>query len=239
MTAIRKFLFDTSFDVYRPAAPVEVEEEPEVPEPEEPSFSEAELDAARREAFEAGQNEGRSEALQGIEQGLASSLQSAQQQLDALFQQLQGDKETRRAEAMELALEALGSLFPCLQKNFGFAEIETAIAESLRRLEAEPRVVIRAADEVIDPLRERLDDLAAGSAFEGKLVLVPDGALDQGAVRIEWASGGAELDSAQVWQELQTLIDERAAALRQSRGDAPAGDKGPSPDPADQAPAEI
>lgn len=237
MTAIRKFLFDTSFDLYRPPMPAEVEEEPE-PEPEEPSFSAEELEATRREAFEAGRAEGNGEAMAGIEQNLSTSLEAVRAQLDALIAHQRQGAETRRAEAMEVALEALGTLFPCLQKNFGFAEIEAAIGEALRRLEVEPRVVIRVTDEMIDPLRERLPDLAEGNGFDGKLVLVPDGELNQGSVRIEWASGGAECDSARVWQELQTLIDERVTALRKDRSTSTTTtDEGQSPDQAAQVPA--
>ena len=239
MTAIRKFLFDTSFDPSRPPIPPVVEEEPEPAQPEEPSYSLEELEAARREAFEAGRSEGQGEAMSGIEQGLANALQGACAQLDSLIEQQRAATETRRAEAMEVALEALGTLFPCLQQNFGFAEIEAAIGEALRRLESEPRVVIRAADAMIDPLREKLTALGESNGFEGKLVLLPDGALAEGSVRIEWASGGAEYDSARVWQELQTLIDERVAALRngQSKPAATAAEEGPSPDRSAQVPA--
>lgn len=239
MTAIRKFLFDTSFDPSRPPIPPVVEEEPEPSQPEEPSYSLEEIEAARRAAFEAGRTEGQGEAMSGIEQSLANALQGACTQLEALIAQQQAAAETRRAEAMEVALEALGTLFPCLQQNFGFAEIEAAIGEALRRLEAEPRVVIRVADEMIDPLRDKLAALGEGNGFEGKLVLLPDGALAAGSVRIEWASGGAEYDSARVWQELQTLIDERVVALRNGQSEAAttAAEEGPSPDQTAQVPA--
>ena len=57
MTAVRKFLFERTFDDVMPE--VVEEQEPEEEEPEEviPTFSEEEVNAAREEGFAAGKEE--------------------------------------------------------------------------------------------------------------------------------------------------------------------------------------
>ena len=229
MAAVRRFLFDNSFDLAKPAPPPVVEEEPPAPEPVEPTFSAAEVEAAKREGFEAGRQQGQSDAMDSIEQSLATALQSTGDQLAELLALQRAGEESRRAEAMEISLSSLGAIFPSLLETFGLAEIESAIGQALKGLQQEPRVVIRVADEMIDPLRGQVDALSSHNGFEGKLVLVPDAALGPGSVRIEWASGGAERDCMQTWQELQTLIDERIAVLRNVPSDAGTTDNGPDP----------
>ena len=237
MTAVRRFLFDTSFDLAKQAPPPVVEEEPAPPEPVEPTFSAAELEAAKREGFEAGQQSGQAEARGSIEQSLALALQSTSEQLAELIALQREGTESRRAEAMEISLSALSALFPSLLESFGLAEIQTAIGQALKSLDEEPRVVVRVADEMIDPLRGQVAELSERNGFEGKLVLLPDATLGQGSVRIEWASGGAERDCTQTWQELQALVDERITALRNERDKPVTTDEDPNPGQPAEMPA--
>ena len=52
----------------------------------------------------------------------------------------------------------------------------------------------------------RIESLAAGSGFEGKIVFLGAADMDAGDVRLEWADGGAERDSSRQWQEIDVRI---------------------------------
>lgn len=233
MSAVRKFLFDTSFDPGQPEAVAAAGAGPEESveaAPPPPSFSEAELEAAREVAFAAGREAGTSEALGGLEQRTATALESAIAQIETLLSDQAAAAETRRAVAMRLSIKAVETLFPTLVQSSALAEIEAAIGSALTKLEDEPRVVIRVADEAAEPLRERLAALGAEARFDGQLVLLPDDALGPGAVRVEWASGGAERDSHRLWQELRATIEGHLASLPETTFTEPPAPEIPAPE---------
>ena len=222
MTAVRKFLFDNSFDARSPE-PETADCGPEAPMPEplEPTFSEAELEAARQEGFAAGRQAGAGETMAGLEQQISTALASANSQIEMLLSDHAAAAETRRAVAMRLALKAVETLFSSLVGSTRLAEIEGAIDGVLRQLEDEPRVVIRVADDLAETLRERLEAIAIGADFRGQLVLMPDAALGPGDARVEWASGGAERDTAQLWLDLRATVEAHLATLPETSALSP------------------
>ncbi len=214
MSSIKKFLFDTSFDAGRRPEP---EPEPETPpEPPPPTFSEAELAAARNEAFAQGKQEGLAEAAAGLEQAIADGVAALATQVDSLIGAQTEHEARQQSQAIETAVQVVRKLFPRIAEARALPEIEAVIAECLGHLSDEPRVVVRIADPLIDPLRERLSSLAARSGFEGKVVLISDDTLEASSVRVEWAAGGAERDTAQIWQEIEEVIARRLGGDRRA-----------------------
>jgi len=206
MTAAKKFLFDTSFDEAdgrrRQNASAPAKRKPEPP----PTFSEAELAAARAQAFEEGKQQGFEQAKQQQEQTIAEALTGLATKLEALARGFAEAEEARGQAALQAALSMVRTLFPRLAGSQAMAEIEAVIAECLERLHEEPRIVVRVADALLDPLRERLGPLAARSGFEGKMVLLVDETLGDSAVKVEWADGGAERDPRQTWREIEEIL---------------------------------
>jgi flagellar assembly protein FliH len=65
---------------------------------------------------------------------------------------------------------------------------------------------VRVNDALLDILRERLDALASGIGFNGRIIAIADPAVAPGDARIEWADGGAERDSARAWADIDAHI---------------------------------
>ena len=88
MAGYPKFLFETSFDPEQEKAAREAEPAAEraaaEAEPPPPTYSEAELEAARAEGMAAGREAGQQEALQSCEQRAGELLAGVTQQLDQL-----------------------------------------------------------------------------------------------------------------------------------------------------------
>ncbi len=247
MTAVRKFLFDTNFDAGEPAA--ETPERgagaapaaPSQAREADPGFSAEDLEQARSEGFAAGRAEGEAAARQAaFEEGRAAGQSEAEQAgvhlaaeaLTLVGQRLQAllDQRAQTAdEARELALTvlraALGKLCPVVTARHGLEEVEALLADCLTRLGEEPRVVVRVADDLYDTLDGRLGDLTRRSGFEGKVVLLSEPELTAGDLRVEWADGGAERDTATLLRDLDDILD-RALGASPAPADAPAAPSG-------------
>jgi flagellar assembly protein FliH len=146
------------------------------------NYTPAEYDAAVAAAREEGHEAGRAEAVGEAEQ-------------EALTQEM----------AKAVATMAR-KLLPAFARKHGVAEIEGLVAECLGRLHEEPRIVVRVNDEVLDPVRQRLDALAATLGFAGRFVLLAADDIAPGDARVEWADGGVERDTARGWQEIETAV---------------------------------
>lgn len=204
-----KFLFETSFD--EPGA-AEAGESNAAPRPSQ--FSHEDLARAREEGFAAGKEAGAQEAEQATERAIAQALGAIAQQLPAMAELQSGAIERQSRESIDLALTIIRKLFPRFARRHGLSEIESLVAECLGRLREEPRVVIRVADSLLDPVRERVTGIAAQCAYEGRIVLLSEDGLMPGDVRVEWADGGAERDSGQLWREIDQIIARVAVPAR-------------------------
>ncbi|MEX0760621.1 MAG: hypothetical protein WD100_13655, partial [Tistlia sp.] len=183
MTNARKFLFDTSFDPEaRQAAPAAPPPAPAAPPP--PSFSAEELEAVREAAYREGADQGRDQALSEARRSAESTGAEALSVLAAGVQEALGRLDERREAAtvqvLESAIAVVRKLFPLLSERHGLGEIEGLVHACLERLHEEPRVVVRAPDDLLDALRGRMDALKLAAAYEGRVVLLADEELGPG-----------------------------------------------------------
>lgn len=205
-----KFLFDTPFEADELGADGVAPRR----KPPAPKFSEEDLEQARAEGFAAGKKAGAQEAMQTIEQQTSQAVDAISAQLSGLSQAQADARERHGRAALEVALTVVRKLFPRLAGQHGLAEIEAVVCDSLERLHEEPRIVIRIADALLDPVEARVNELAARAGFEGKIVYLSQDGLGPGDVRVEWADGGAERDSGQLWREIDQIIARVAVPAR-------------------------
>ena len=198
MAAISKFLFETSFEAQRAG------EAP--PPPVRRSFKPAELETARQQAHAQGLEAGHAEALAAVEARAADALAAIAGKLGAFAQSASAAEDARTHEMVAAMGTIARKLMPGLAERHGLAEIETLLLECLGRLHDEPRIVVRVSDETLDVLKDRLDALAAGIGFTGRIIAIADPAVAAGDARIEWADGGAERDSARAWADIDAQI---------------------------------
>jgi flagellar assembly protein FliH len=207
MGHFEKFLFDTSFDTEQSAkTKAAAAAQAAVEEPPVPTFSEDELETARRAAFAEGQAAGLAEAEASHAKRLALAVEALPPLFAQLAQGIAAEADERRRETLDAALTVVRKLFPQLARSHGLEEAHAVIAQCLERLRDEPRVVIRCADDDLDALRERVEESAAKGGYEGKLVFLADERLAPGDLRVEWADGGAERDQASLWKEIDAVI---------------------------------
>jgi flagellar assembly protein FliH len=199
MVAISKFLFDTDFSATDEAARL-------APRPDARRFSAVEMDAAKAAAHAEGVAAGRAEAEQKIARRVADACAAIGVRLGELISVCAQQHETQTREAVAAATEIVRRLLPSLCKREAVGEIEALIRDCLSRLHDEPRLVVRVADELLDPIRQHVDQLTAAAGYTGRVILFADPAIKPGDARVEWADGGAERDSAAIWREIDSAI---------------------------------
>ena len=225
MSTIRKFLFDESFDpddirrrkdaeLVRQAAEAAAAEaatvvtpEPVVPEePPEPTFSEAELEAARKAARAEGEAAGQQKAQQAVEAKLATAVAQIQPELSRLVEEQKLSDAALTEHAAQVGITVCRQLFPDLARKRGMAEVEAVIKDCLTDMIDEPRLVIRVNDDLLDAMRGRLSALSSETGFGGAVVLMADPNLGPSDCRVDWADGGAERVADQLWTQVDRAI---------------------------------
>lgn len=189
----QKFLFETSFEVA-------------VGEPE-PKFSEQDLAAAREAAFDAGRQAGHQDAAEGEERRIAELMTLAVGRIDALKSELDGQAARITRDAVDAAMTISRKVLPTLARRNALGEVEGMFAECLNIIREEPRVVVRVPGDLAESLQGRLEQLAAGNGFHGKLVFMPDDDLAPTDCAVIWADGGANRDLARTWAEIDQSLN--------------------------------
>ena len=225
-----KYLFDKDFDFeaeLEAKARAEAERrarepEPDVePDPPAPTYSEEELaaarDAARMDGWNAGFAAGEEQTRNHAEEALTAATTRVAAGLETLLARA-GEAEGRRdREALTTAVRLVEKLFPALAEREGLNEVEALLSETLHRLHEEPRVVVRVADALLDPLRHRMDAIGAQAGYPGKTILLTDDTIPEGDVRVEWADGGAERDTDRLWREVGEMLARATGAPQAER----------------------
>ncbi len=206
MTAAKKFLFDTAFDM-TDTCEGDAGRKDSQSEDEVPAFSQADMDAAREEGFAAGREEGIREAVKTTEHRVMESLTVLVERLSELFRvQDDANAETAR-NAITVAVTIARKMFPDLTLRNALGEVERLAEMAMgKALEASP-VVVRVNPELRDPLAERIDAHTAGTAAEGRVTVSADADLPVGDCRIEWSDGGAERNTAAMWKDIDAIIE--------------------------------
>ncbi len=214
----------------------ELLQEPEPPPPPPPpSFNEAELAAARAQGHAAGFAEGQSQGMsagygKGFGEGLAAGQNTGYERgkteieatvnariaealaqlgdgVASLLAERDAANGARGDQPVHLALAIVRKLMPEWARRGGMTEVEAMVRACLTDLIDEPRLVIRVADDMMDLVREHLDQTIAARGFGAKLMVIGDPAIAPGGCRIEWADGGMERDTAQLMAEVERCAE--------------------------------
>lgn len=201
MTVVSKFLFDTEFE-----SDIDAGNASDRENAKPQTFSVEELELAKQEAFAAGAVAGREEAERQTARLLADALATVSTGLDRILAEADAQHAARQRVAIAAVTEIARRLLPSLCKREALSEIEALVGECLARLTDEPRLVIRVNDQLLDPMRQRLDGLAGATGFAGRIILLADSSLQPTDARVEWADGGAERNVQSVWHEIEGAI---------------------------------
>jgi flagellar assembly protein FliH len=229
MAALKKYMFDLDFDAELAAAPeappppVDGMDETTVEEPPPPpTYSEFELEEAKRIAFAEGHDAGVKEAAEVTERSQAEALAA----LAAGFAQVMAEQRTAieglRRDAVQLAVSVVRKLQPEMARRYGTDEIAGVIRECLLQIDEAARLMVRVHPDLLDGVRVEAQRVADEAEFEGKILFAPDPKLALGDCRVEWGNGGADRDQALLWTEIDGIVARALEGMRTAAAAAPA-----------------
>lgn len=226
MSAAKKYSFDTSFDMADPVAGQIPKQESAPPEP---TYSAAELAAARAEGFNEGRQAGVAENSASLESAATQALNDMAIQLSTLGPICQSGLERCRHDAIGIAHAVTRRTVEMFAQETALQVIENVLGEMLTRVIDEPRVVIRVHNDLLDTLQQHMSSVTEKCGFPGSVILLAEPDLQIPDCRIEWADGGAEFSSDSVLTEIDTLIEQYRAGISVDDPDAAGTDNSAAP----------
>lgn len=225
MTDVVKFQFDTSFDDEAPEVTPEVEEI-EAPPPE-PTFSAAEVEAARDQGFQAGRAAEADARAADASERIADATRAISETLTGLGAELEGIQANALTSALSVARAAIARAVPATLAETASHGIEEVVRSALSDRQGEPRVVIRVAEEMFDHIQPLVEDVAKRTGFAGQTIVLSEPGLSAPDCAIEWADGGMNRDSTALAEGINDRIDQFIASIH---GAPEQPDTPPTPD---------
>lgn len=181
-TPHKKFGFDTVFDqaggiAYAPPTPKRV-------------FTAGEVEQVRAAAHAEGERSAVARAEQAQAAALAEIAGAARAALGALAEAA----HRHRVGTSELALAAAKVIAGAALDQFPEAPVAAALQTLAREVEAAPRLMTRAAPELVERTQQALDQAAQACGFPGQIIVKADPALPRAAFVLDWGDGRAGFD---------------------------------------------
>ncbi|MGN1287592.1 MAG: FliH/SctL family protein [Bradyrhizobium sp.] len=206
MAAPAKFLFYTDF-----SAPDRARER--APTPAEVAQKVADAEArAYRAGYEAALREAKVESDRRAAQAL-EEIGTAIKGIAARFAGIEMRMET---EAVDVAVAVARKLCAELVAREPLGEITALVSDCFSHLVATPHLVVRINDALYEAAHHNIEQMAAHSGFQGRLVILAEPTIATGDCRIEWADGGVVLERAAIEGKINELVGRYLA----SRGEA-------------------
>ena len=197
----RKFLFDLAFDNGLN------KKNPEREKPK-PTFSQEQLEEAKKLAYEEGFSAGQRAMMEDQQQYLNVLLSQMDQKLAHVLETSKSIWERQLKQCQEIALVIARKIMPSYVSKNGLDEIEAIVSKIIGEMSREPRLVFRVNEAQFDDAKTRIEAIASQAAYAGKLVILGDQELGPSDCRIEWADGGIERDLKTLWQDIDRVMEE-------------------------------
>lgn len=137
----------------------------------------------------------------------AEALRQVSAKLQALLARLDAESEQLRDDAARLAVTAARAIAGAALERYGADTIEACAKEALADLRAEPRIAVRVAPGVADPIAERLYAFAEAEGLEGAIVVRADAEVAAGDCVLEWRAGAVERTAADIETRIAEAVN--------------------------------
>lgn len=158
------------------------------------NLSQKKLDEMRATVFAEGQEAGRTEVLEGLQQSCENLLQNIFSATQKLADRQDEQVALMHKEAAKLAYAIIEKLAPALVEKTPLAEIEILVNQCLENSPLEPRLVIRVDEAILPTLQDKLEEMKIASGYAGQVILISETMAHVSDCRVEWANGGVERD---------------------------------------------
>ena len=172
----------------------------------EPVWTEEELEREKAEAYARGLAEGQAEALQGIEQRIAETVQHVMDRSQRMIESVEAVRAGLENEAKRLAIATGTKIGSEMLAQMRRQEIEAIVSDALSLLSTQPHVVIRVHEDLLEGFKQRFETIALQNGFAGKLIILGEPDFDQSDCRVEWAEGGISRDAGALASQVDDIV---------------------------------
>ncbi len=198
-------------DASSPAAP---SYQPPASAPLPKKFTQKDLDAAEkkgyergaREAHEKGVAEGKQERF-ALDQQLLQVITEATQKVAAFNQDYAALVEQKTADTLKLGLAIAKKVAEPALKEDPQSIIEDAVARCMTHLFSEKKVVLTVHESLAQKAQEICSAKAKEHGLETEIQVRGIADIAEADCRIEWENGGALVDSAALWEQIEKVLE--------------------------------
>ncbi|MEQ1705636.1 MAG: FliH/SctL family protein [Rickettsiales bacterium] len=203
----------------KPFANQKKTEEPEAPPPP-PTFSEEELRAAERDAYQRGFLDGTKEGHataqsehSEVERILMEGLENFVQSIAPIFEQYKSHCQQLKQDMPPLALSIAKKVAGYALSQPAQSIIESAAKQCTEIMVNEPQVTVTVNSRLSDILSEKLKQLRQREKTTSHISVVADDNIVLNNYHIEWKNGSLERSTEKLWQQIDKAIDNMLAAI--------------------------
>lgn len=179
-------------------------EEKEAPSPPPPTFSEEELAAAQKKAFEQGRAEALEESKNARAQKTTDLIALISQSISPLLEAEAQREKIYEMEAVSLSLAIFEKLFPIYAEKHQFAELKESICTVLTQQDGQKNIMISVAPEDEEELKKSLENTPHSTLKH--IVIKGDDRINPGACALSWEDGGAVKDITALSEKIEALL---------------------------------
>ncbi len=196
----RKFLFEKSFDdateIHRAKVP---ERKPVTLKPEQ-------IDELKQQSYEEGMLAGQKAAAEDSYNRLNILLEKVDGAMAQLAESLQSIHESRVQDTRCTVLAIAKKILSDFVARNGVQEITAVLDEAIADMIHEPRLVVRLSESEFDEVNAKIQDISKQKAYAGHIVVLADADIIAGDCRVEWADGGVERTTKDIWTKVETTL---------------------------------
>ncbi len=127
--------------------------------------------------------------------------------IQTIIARMDAESAAMRADAARLALAAAQQIAGAALDRFGEDTVLECASSIMDDLRAEPRLAVRVAPHLADPIAERLYAEAERRGFEGAVVVRADEEVPSGDCVLEWRAGSVERTATDIEARISEMVE--------------------------------
>lgn len=172
-----------------------------------PTFSEIELEVAKKDAYQQGHDAGTRDALTNQEERIANCLEKLITQFDHVSSTQAAYEAVQQKEIVSIALSIAKCMMPTLSKRYGLDEIEELIKRVLQRNIKVTELSIYTHPLVYEDVKERVLPYIQEGGFDNRVHFKEDSSLTLDDCRVDWENGGVSRIVPELWDEITNTLN--------------------------------
>ena len=169
--------------------------------PPPPTFSEEDLEAAKKAAFEEGRAQGKQEIKEKHDRNHQNTLNQIAAELPQLIAQAQDLQAHQQLDTLRLCLTIFEKIFPYYSQEHGLQELSAAIRNTLKQTHSD-LIEISLHPDALKAIEEDLKTFDSDSA----ITLNSNESIPLGNCTMKWQDGGASHAPATISEQIHTIL---------------------------------